>query len=80
MAKSKRTMESFTDEILDFIESLPEEDQLVFTSNLIACVVAAGRFSHIERLGMLECARLDIINNVINPSTDEEIRKITNIN
>ena len=80
MDNSAKKIEDFTNKIIKFIEALDEEEQLMFVSNVVVAMIACGNFSHIERLGILECARLDIINNLINPETDEEVKRITNSN
>lgn len=73
MVAKKKKQEEYIKEIEEYIESLGDEDQIMFVSSVLSRIAVAGKFSHIERLGMLECAKLDVINYVINPDNDEHI-------
>ena len=80
MAEKESEMDSYVDEIVEYMEELSEQDQLIFASRLISGVCMAGKMSHIERLGVLECARVDVVNNVINPDIEDEYDRLTSNN
>jgi len=80
MAKTKKNPEVYIKEIVDFINDMPEEDQVEFISDVVANTLASGVLSPIERLGILECTRIQLIDNVINLDVDEEIDKLTKSN
>ena len=76
----KKSKDDYLNEIMDYVESLDDPDQLEFMSNLLCFTAAAGERSHVERLGLLECARAYIERYIINADTEEEKKRLINNN
>lgn len=72
MAEKEKTQEEFIDELIEFIKGLPEGDRQDFACNATFQSALWGGDNHIEMLGILECARADIIKFVVYAENDEE--------
>lgn len=78
MKKKEDDIDKYIDEIIDYIEQLDEHHQLIFISNVVSRACIAGKLSHIERLGVLDCARVDVTFNVIIPDVNDQIGNVSN--
>ena len=67
-----KDIDEYTQEIIDYIKSLSQEDRLLFACNSVFQTVLWAGSNHIEMLGILDCARCDIVKYVVNPSNDEQ--------
>ena len=72
MAKTEKEQEDFLDEIIDFVKDLPEGDRQGFACNATFQIALWAGVNHIEMMGILECAKSDIIKFIIHPENDEK--------
>jgi len=72
MAKTEKEQEEFLDEIVEFIKSLPDNDRQNFACQSTFQIALWAGVNHIEMVGILECAKADIIKFVVYPENDKE--------
>jgi hypothetical protein len=63
--------DKFLDKIIDFIKALPDEEKLPFASEAVFQIALWAGFNHIEMMGILECAKGDIMEYVIYAEEDD---------
>jgi hypothetical protein len=70
--ETRKTKEQFIDEMSEYIKTMPEEERADFGIAVMFHAVLWGGCNDLVMLGMLECAKMDIINEVINYNGDED--------
>ena len=60
------------DEIIEFVKDLPDGERQNFACQSTFQIALWGGNNHVEMVGILECAKADIIKFVVYPDNDEE--------
>jgi hypothetical protein len=72
MAEKQKTQEEFLDEIIEFVKSLPEGDRQSFACNSTFQITLWAGDNHLEMMGILECAKADILQYVVYPNNEDD--------
>lgn len=84
MAKEKKDINDFVEEIIEYIKTLPHNEAMEFACESMFQIALWSGDNHIEMLGLVDCAREDIIKYVIyadhNENDGDEWKKLLNNN